>query len=392
MPTRHLRRFKGAISKVAWEQDRFWRDLPPRALATILLAVFFTFSSLGFLTDLVALDDGQPFASALYHAFTAGSCAAVSAWAAMRRVRWWPLAVGCQLVLIFPLRHVVGQATNGSFAGLSLETRLMLDMVGATVAVALGYALFTAFFVQTGARLASVQAELRLARVIHQTLVPRIARSHGRFEFCGASESTGQVGGDVVDVIGLADDRWLAYVADVAGHGVPSALLTGMVKSAMRVRLMTPGSLSTVVADLNRLVWEHSLPSVFVTLAAIQGGNDGMLNCIFAGHPPMLQVPVEGTHVEEIARSQIPLGIEPAWSFQELSIRCCPGDLLVLVTDGLFEIFDQADQELGLEGLKYVLLASRREPLPVIRDRVQAAARQHGPRADDQTILLVRYV
>ncbi|MGH9158692.1 MAG: PP2C family protein-serine/threonine phosphatase [Vicinamibacteraceae bacterium] len=214
----------------------------------------------------MALHDGQRFSSTIYHAVVAGSCAAASAWTAMRRVRWLPFAVVFQLALIFPLRNLVNQAGAQSATELTLATRLMFDMVGSLVGVDLGYILFIVFFVRAGARLADVQAELRLARVIHQTLVPPIACRLGRFEFDGGWHSAGHVGGDLLDVIPVADHCWVAYVADVAGHGVPSALLTGMVKSAMRVRLMTPGSLSDVVADLNRIVCDHSAPNVFVTL------------------------------------------------------------------------------------------------------------------------------
>jgi hypothetical protein len=391
MPTRIIRQLQRATRSAALRQDRFWRDLPPWALPTILLAVFFTFSSLGFLTDVVASASGQPFFSAIYHALLGGSCAAASAWIAMKRVRWAPVVVLVQVALIFPLRTLVNQATSGWFAELALQTRFLLDVLGSIAGLTLGYALFIVFVVRAGGRLANVHAELRVARVIHETLVPPIARTVGRFEFCGNAQSSGQVGGDLVDVIPLASGRWIAYVADVAGHGIPSALLTGMVKSAMRVRLLTQGSLAEVVSDLNRLVCENVASHVFVTLVAMQGSDGDTLDCVVAGHPPIVHL-VSGTDaVAEIAASNPALGIDPEWHFEAQSLRCGPGDLLAIVTDGLLEIFNRKDEEFGLGGLKHVLVRCQRDALPVIRDRVQAAAQQHGPQLDDQTILLVRY-
>ena len=67
-----------------------------------------------------------------------------------------------------------------------------------------------------------------------------------------------------------------------------------------------------------------------------------------------------------------------------------PGDLLVLVTDGLTEVFDAGDREFGLEGLKRVLAASAAQPLDEIGRRLLAASRAHGRQMDDQTLLLIR--
>jgi sigma-B regulation protein RsbU (phosphoserine phosphatase) len=266
----------------------------------------------------------------------------------------------------------------------------MFDMVGSLVGVGLGYVLFIVFFVRTGARLADIQAELRLARAFHQTLVPSIACTLGRFEFCGGAHSAGQVGGDLLDVIPVADDRWVAYVADVAGHGVPSALLTGIVKSAHARAAYGPWFAVGRRRDLNRIVCDNSAPNVFVTLAAIEGGKDHTIDYIVAGHPPILRISSGMRTIEEVGPSQLALGIDREWCFEARSIHCRGGDLLTLVTDGLLEVFNRQGDEFGLPGLTRELADCGADRLPDIRDRLQAAAWQHGPQIDDQTTLLVR--
>ena len=64
-----------------------------------------------------------------------------------------------------------------------------------------------------------VSTEIALARDIHRLLVPPVARRIGPFEFCGISIASGDVGGDLIDLV-EANGHWIGYVADVSGHGV----------------------------------------------------------------------------------------------------------------------------------------------------------------------------
>jgi len=67
-----------------------------------------------------------------------------------------------------------------------------------------------------------------------------------------------------------------------------------------------------------------------------------------------------------------------------------PGDLFVILTDGLTEVFDSHDRELGLEGIKGVIRQHADAPLDRVKDALLAAAHGHGPQLDDQTLLLIR--
>ena len=77
-------------------------------------------------------------------------------------------------------------------------------------------------------------AEIELAHEIHQLLVPRIDARIGRFEFCGASLPSGEVGGDLVDLVMVGDARWIGYIADVSGHGHAVAATAADLRTLMR--------------------------------------------------------------------------------------------------------------------------------------------------------------
>jgi serine phosphatase RsbU (regulator of sigma subunit) len=87
-----------------------------------------------------------------------------------------------------------------------------------------------------GLRYFRVQTEIELAEQIHRSLVPPIARHASNHEFYGVSAPSGEMGGDLVDVVQCGNKR-IAYLADVSGHGVPSGVLMAMVKSAIRMQL-----------------------------------------------------------------------------------------------------------------------------------------------------------
>lgn len=392
-------------------QRAFWESLSTRAFLTFSAAVAVTFASIGFLTDLVSL--GRPYSSTLYTVAFSGLMAVVTLAAVTRSLWFMPLFVGLWLSYGLFLGGPARRPPFVFWTDLTLQQRLRYDMFGATFCMIFGYVGFVTFIGREGRRWVAVDAEMKLAREIHQTLVPRIAATIGRFEFYGVSLPSGHVGGDLVDLLALRDGRWLGYVADVSGHGVSSGLLMGMVKSAVRMRMtesahlsgaQTDGSLTqpVLMTDLNRLIVDQSAPQMFVTMAAIRGGDDGRIEFTLAGHPPVLLVRREAAAgagraagaqpaVEELSESHIPLGIMPDWAFTSAACQCQPGDLLAIVTDGLFEVFDSADQDFGLAGIKALLAATADLPLAEIADALLARVRAFGPQLDDQTLLLVRY-
>jgi hypothetical protein len=374
----------------SWQslQNQFWRSISPAGYAIFTLAVAATFGSMGFLMDLINID--APFSNALYTALFSALIAIGWFVSVTRSLRLFPLVIAVHFAGAWFLRVPSRHPPFAAFAGLPLEQRLSYDMMGAFVCIMLGYAGFVIFAGREGRQWVAVDAELRLARNIHQALVPRIERTSGRVEFYGFSAPSGHVGGDLVDVVVRPDGRWLGYIADVSGHGVSSGLLMAMVKSGMRMRSSDWPPLPALVTDLNQLICDQSAPQMFVTMACVRGSSSGdAIEFTLVGHPPILRVRA-GT-VTEVVESHIPLGIMPAWTFSSATIDTQPGDLLALVTDGLFEVFDAKDRDFGLDGIKEVLASSADRPLADIASRLLERVRQFGAQLDDQTLLLIRF-
>ena len=79
-----------------------------------------------------------------------------------------------------------------------------------------------------------------------------------------------------------------------------------------------------------------------------------------------------------------------SYGFTSSTVDVRAGDLLVLLTDGLIEVFDRQDRDFGLERAKALLVDAAGKPLGEIADRLVAAAHAHGRQLDDQTLLLIR--
>lgn len=192
-------------------------------------------------------------------------------------------------------------------------------------------------------------------------------------------------GGDLVDVV-EHDGGWLGYVADVSGHGVASGVVMGMFKSALRARLLSGVGLAALLTELNAVLIPLKPAASFITVAAV-GGCGARIECAVAGHHPVLRV--RGGEVEAITRPQLAVGMFPEATFEAHAVDWRPGDLLALVTDGLLEVFDAQDRELGSDWARQVLAAHHDRPLAEIADRLLAGARAHGTQLDDQTLLLI---
>lgn len=94
--------------------------------------------------------------------------------------------------------------------------------------------------------------------------------------------------------------------------------------------------------------------------------------------------------VEELSMPQLPLAMFADTGYASSALSCSAGDVFVIVTDGLTEVFDGADREFGFDRVKALLREHGQAPLQMIEERLLAAVRAHGAQLDDQTLLLIR--
>jgi sigma-B regulation protein RsbU (phosphoserine phosphatase) len=359
----------------------------------VLAGVFCLFAALALVVCMMSASR-TPVRQALLWAAFIGACSVGLAFAGFRRrIRLLIAVIFVQVGGELWLSSLgLGKAMSAISPSLAdhakLISRIQVEGTLAILMIVAGYVLVVAFIQKEGRRVFGSITEVRLAQEVHQALVPSFTRRIGDYEILGASVPSGQVGGDLVDLVGN-DGYWMAYVADVSGHGVPAGMIMAMVKSA--VRMGSPErTFPDLLSSLNRVLLSLVASNVFVTFSCVAGSSGPVLRFALAGHLPVLHYRRRHRVVEERSVSNLPLAVVPDTEFAMAEISCEPGDMLAILTDGLTEASDEAGLELGLEPLKAVCLESADAPLEQVMDRLRATSLERGKQTDDQTVLLVR--
>jgi phosphoserine phosphatase RsbU/P len=350
-------------------------------------AVFSLFSSVGALALLMSTGYLSPLEIGSTILITGGfaiAYAAVSIWQ-----RHWliPVLVVVEGVLFSVLATHYQARRQLVSIGSPLQKQLDVLAVIGIVSVVLGYVLFILFFARQGARYFRAHNEITMAAEIHRALVPAIHKTIASFEIYGISVPSGEVGGDLVDVAGDGES-WTGYVADVSGHGVSAGLLMAMFKTAVRTRA---GDLSSgeLLAEVHRALYPLKTPNMFATVAVLQWTGQ-MFNLALAGHLPLLHYIRSHAEVREYPALDLPLGILPEQTFGSTEVACQTGDILVLLTDGLTEVFDAKGREMGILPLRDMLRGYANRELPELFAGMRSTALKFGKQEDDQTMLIVR--
>jgi len=384
----------GALKKRVRELRHFsgyWGSLPERALVKLLVAVFFMFSTTGLVShlQLIASSGKEHWVRALIPTVLTGVTAAAFVFAFIRDKRYFLIVIPFQVAWVWALSRGVGNSFLQPLAPGEIHDRVAVYGALSTITLLLGYAFFIDFITTEGVQHMGLRAEMALAGRTHRFLVPELDLRHERLQAYGQSRSSSQVGGDLVDATDH-DGQTLLYVADVSGHGVAAGTLMSLTKGAMRARLLSTVSLSALVGDLNRVLFDLSSPNMFVTLAAIRLAGAGEAEVCLAGHLPILHFERGVGPARRLPNQSVPLGIVRDAAFEAMRVRCQSGDVFAILTDGLTEVENAAGEELGVDGVEKLVGRSLARSLPELHSAVMEGVERHGPQLDDQTLLLIR--
>lgn len=236
-----------------------------------------------------------------------------------------------------------------------------------------------------------MERELELAASVQRELLPSTLPELPGFELAARSQPSRRVGGDVCDVIPAPEGLFL-MLGDVAGKGVPAALMAASVQAAVRVLMLSRLSLTELVEQLHAHLLRTTPANKFATvfLALLRG--DGSLEYLSAGHNPVVVAQADGTS-EQLQASGPPLGLLAQAEYRSRQAVLAPGSLLVAFTDGLSEAVDADDEEFGTARIAELAAASREQNVDAVVDRLFAAVETFtggAPPHDDRTVLAIR--
>src|SRR5215203_1847817 len=199
-----------------------------------------------------------------------------------------------------------------------------------------------------------IEQELRVARLIQQTLLPKTLPELPGYDVAAYYQPAREVGGDFYDFLDLEDGRMGFVVGDVTDKGVPAALVMATTRTMLRAaaqRLDTPGE---VLKRVNDVLVQEIPPNMFVTcLYAILERESGRLIYATAGHDlPYRRRPGRSEAAEELRARGMPLGLMPGMGYEEKEILLEKGESILFYSDGLVEAHDAHREMFGFPRLQ----------------------------------------
>src|SRR6516164_2723341 len=235
--------------------------------------------------------------------------------------------------------------------------------------------------------------DLAVAKEVQSRLFPQRHPPLQTLAYVGLCYPARAVGGDYYDFLDLGNRRLGLVVGDIAGKGIAAALLMANLQANLRSQCATAWEQpQRFLRSVNQLFYENSAESDYATIFfAEYDDHTRQLRYSNCGHPPAFLLRRDDT-LERLESTSTVLGMFEQWDCAIEERQLCPGDILVLYTDGATESSNHAGEEFG-EGRLLDALAQHRElSSQELLAAVTGQVRQFNPyeQADDITIIVAK--
>lgn len=243
---------------------------------------------------------------------------------------------------------------------------------------------------------AALKAELRVARDVQSSLLPKELPVLREVEIWGSSHPAKHVGGDFFDVQCLPDGSVYFCIGDVSGKGMPAALVMAMLLMLLRSEQKTGGHMgpAALLEYLYRAAYDELTESgLFATLfLGVFDPQTKVLRYANAGHSPVLFREHDGSATLLEAKS-VPVGIFAEFQVQEEELTLDNGDVIILASDGLNEASDSSGELFSIERMQQALDANAARSAAEIGNRLLSAVTEFSAgntQNDDQTCVVIK--
>jgi serine phosphatase RsbU (regulator of sigma subunit) len=235
--------------------------------------------------------------------------------------------------------------------------------------------------------------QLHIAREIQESFLPRAQTDIPGYDVHGCNIPSFEVGGDYYDFIKIVESQFGIAIGDVSGKGIPASLIMASFRASLIAEIRNNYAIRTICRKVNNLLYESVRPGSFVT--AVYGVLDSK-NHVFTfancGHclPILLRA---DDRIEYLREGGPLLGVAPKAEYEERPVYINPGDVLFFYTDGVNEVFDLDNEELGLDRLIETIRNNRERSSKEILDAVHEAVREFASPQhvfDDLTMIVIK--
>jgi len=233
--------------------------------------------------------------------------------------------------------------------------------------------------------------EFEETREIQSGLLPSTIPEVPGYQIAAEWQAARSVTGDYFDVLHLGEGKVAMCIADVAGKGIPAAMVMSNLQAAIRASIDDSLSTDQLCSRVNRMMCDNLAPGKFITFFyCILDSRDGTLAYTNAGHNPPILIRRDGERLR-LKEGGAVLGALPDWMYESGRARLGAGDRLLLFTDGLIEARSPADEEFGEARLLGLLNDNRELSSGQLKANIVNALAEFnaGALQDDLTFIVV---
>ena len=284
----------------------------------------------------------------------------------------------------------VMQVLNKADGVFDADDEVLATALAAQCAVALQRVRMTAALIEGE----KMRQELEMARVVQMSTMPSRMPSLPGYDVYGMCRPAGLTGGDTFD-LAVLDQGLLVVLGDATGHGIGPALSVTRMQAMLRMAFRLGADLDTAFTQVNNQLADTLPDDRFIT--AFIGLLDVTAHRIrfhSGGQGPILHFQAATESCARHKPTSFPLAAMPLASLRPaVSLEMQPGDILVLLSDGIYEYGGAANEQFGEERVRQLVRAHHRkttaELSAVLLESVQAFA-GGAPQDDDMTVVLVK--
>ena len=236
---------------------------------------------------------------------------------------------------------------------------------------------------------------LGVAQEVQQSLLPKDDPTLQGFDISGSSVYCDETGGDYYDFINIDQDRLAVVVGDVSGHGVSSALLMATARALIMLRAAMPGHAAGVINDVNKQLSLDSYQTCnFMTFFYCELTWAERKVCwVRAGHDPALLYDSNTGEFDELKGHGLALGVDHTFEYDEFNRTLAPGQIVLIGTDGIWEMHNESGEMFGKDRLKEVIQmnasSTAKEIIAAIYDALNRYRGTKQPE-DDITMVVIK--
>ncbi len=239
-----------------------------------------------------------------------------------------------------------------------------------------------------------MERELGIAAEIQQKLLPRKLPDLKTASIGAFSIPAKGVSGDYYDILQFTGDRIGLVICDVAGKGVPAALIMVMIRSILHLITSAEKNAANVITWINRGITGKIDIDRFATMSFLTyDETTGEIVYSNAAHHPLLLFRAKTGTLENIDTEGLPIGIERAAKYGQKRFKMGKGDVAVLYTDGIIEAMNQTGEQYTFERFSRLIRDNATLTTDEIIAKIQSDLKAFvgpAPQHDDQTLMLMK--